>query len=398
MNTTTTNTTITTCWTPSLRRYAPQDAATLASPTDAPVVAEDYPALAAALLDHRRASSDRQDAVYGVLAAAQVPQHRVEPRSGQLRAVRLPATDLPGGGNLYQLLACLDLTGWDGVVAAGDLAPCEVPEPGNVPLGLVWATRAGADGVAVHQEDARRSGTTVHPNTVVGSNTDFTRAAIGRRFRTPLPYTLVYSMVTECVSDPDGEVAQVILDPTIDDKAVIEALGLTAGVSPELVDQVCPEVATRASEVVPSIQSTSDDLVVTPDLINWMGGGFFRLGLTADLETGFLVRAVYALAVAANPNDPRGEQVRRTLAALTRDHGHRVVDRNNLFNLLCAIVLNPKTIHPLLQGTRRDTYPPRLRFGQALVALLEACDPNPGMPLLARRVAALHAATEGTRG
>ena len=373
--------------------------ATWASPTHAPVVANDYPALATALLDHHR-RSDRQSAVYGVLPAEQNPHHRGGPSTGHLRAVRLPATDLPGGGNLYQQLACLDLTGWDGVVAVGDLAPCEVPEPENATPGLVWATRAGADGFAVLRTGAQRSRATILPNAVVGGATHFARAAIGRRFRTPLPFVLVCRMVTEVVDDPDSPVARVLLDPTVDDEVVIDSLGLAAGVSHELVEQLCPQLATRASEVLPTIESTAEDLAVTPDLNDWMGGGFFRLGLTADLEAGFLVRAVYALAVAANPNDPRGEQVRRTLAALTqaftRDHGHRLVPREYHFDLLCSIVLNPYAIHRLLVGSYKDSYPPQQRFHQALVALLETCDP--GMPLLARRVAALHAAAEGTRG
>lgn len=192
-----------------------------------------------------------------------------------------------------------------------------------------------------------------------------------------------------------------MLDPCVDDATIVAEFGLASGVSPALIDQVCPDMATLVSEVVPAMDCAGCEIVVTPELVEWMGGVFFRLGLHADLEPDFLVYAAGAITAFADPDDARGEPVRQRLAELVEagasDLGQPALDEQERLHLLCSIVFDPRTIRRLLFGLTNNSYAPWSRFAEALRQLLADSAPHPDMPLIARRVAAMLDAAEDAR-
>ena len=109
-------------WTPTVRRIAPDDLITMATPARVAGHGATYHELADSVLDaYEPGGWDQQSAVYGVLPARMGPPLAAETSdTEQLVAVRIPDPDVPDVYSPYHLLACLDLTAWHGALLVSE--------------------------------------------------------------------------------------------------------------------------------------------------------------------------------------------------------------------------------------------------------------------------------------
>ena len=401
-------TTDTTCWTPTPRRLAPQDLLSWATPTHIAAVGEDYQSLSEALFDaHTQGGWDQPPAVYGVLTADQLrtaaptlaPYH-----PGALTALRLPAADVPNPHSPYQLMACLDLTGWRGAMAvvegwapSGDKVRTETRV-------LQYAGTDGAEAAALRSRTRHGESPTEYVASCAGAVRDFLRAAVGRRFRTPLPTLVTHGLVSDYLT---RELAghDDLTDPTLTDAEVVHRLGFSDGMPTWLVDALYPTLAGTVGEIVESVPRNCSDIAVTPDLVDWLGMDFFRLGIVHVADRDFLVRATWAVLEVANPESETGTSVRRRLAKFDQEFratnddsiaARFVADPAFAANAVALMLFAPDGHLWVSVGSQPGESPAMRKLLRALRTLFKSCDPtSPDLPLLAHRIGVLADAADG---
>ena len=401
-------TTDTTCWTPTPRRLAPQDLPSWATPTHIAAIGEDYQSLNEALFDaHTQGGWDQPHAVYGVLTADQL--RTVAPTlalhvPGALMAVRLPSADVPRRHNLHHLLACLDLTGWHGAMVVVEGWATSAGQVRTETRMLQYATAAGDDGFAMRRRTRHGESPTEYVAGCAGAVGDLLRAAVGRRFRTPLPTLVAHGLVSDYLTRGLAGHDD-LTDPTLTDAEVVHRLGFSDGMPTCLVDALYPTLAGTVGEIVPSVPEDGPDIAVTPDLVEWLGMDFFRLGAAQFTDRDFLVRATWAVLEVANPDSETGTSVRRRLARFDQEFSATnddsiaagfVADPAFAAGLVASLLLAPGGHLWVSVGSQPGESPAMRKLLRALRTLFKSCDPtSPDLPLLAHRIGVLADAADG---
>ncbi len=196
------------------------------------------------------------------------------------------------------------------------------------------------------------------------------------------------------------------MDATLTDGEVIQRIGFADGVPAPLVDDLFPALAGTVGDIVESVPRHGADMAVTPDLVDWLGMDFFRLGAAHVVDRDYLVSATLTVLEVANPDSDAGVPVRQRLAQVNKESRAAIND-----SITARLVTDPAvaagTVAHLLfarggdlwvaQGSQPGQPPAVRKFVRALRKLFLACDPtSPDLPLLARRIGVLADAAEGT--
>jgi hypothetical protein len=406
-------TTDTTCWTPTPRRLAPHDLPSWATPTDIVAAGEDYQGLTEALLDaHTPGGWNQPPAVYGVLTANQL--HTIAPTltphvPDALMAVRIPGPDVPqscGRYGAYHLLACLNLTGWHGVVVVSEAWARKGANARTEMRMLQFAAADGTDGGGARRRISRGESPTEHTGTWPGTLRDFLRATVGHRFRPPLPTQLVQHLIVGYLSGDLGFPMTDLMDPALTDDEVVQRLDFTDGVPAPLVDAIFPNLASTVGDIVDSMPRHGYDIAVTPELVDWLGMDFFRLGAAQLTDRDFLVRATWTVLEVANPDCANGTLVRQRLAGVDREGSattddsiaaRLVADPAFAADAVAHILFAPDGHLWVADGDESGQSPAVRSFVRALRTMFHLCEHiSPELPLLAHRIGVLADAAEGT--
>lgn len=373
-------------WTPTPRRYTPEDLASALRIGPAP----DYPALASAVLDAY--DPDKWGLRPEVWAVEEAPDG--------LWAVLVPFVDISGRTSAYHQLACLDLGAFAGAVVVQEGYGKGLATGGREEARIAFFT--SADGAEGSELRLRANGRTLVLDGLSGCVAAFLRAALGRRFRQPLPPELVECIVRAGVSGGDDDLLDTLLCEGYSDAEFVDVLGFAEGVPAELLEQLYPRRAYCLADVVPGLAEPGvRGIAMTDALVDWLGEDFFRVGAQDLMPSPYLVRASWAALRVADPDDERGSAMRRRMARMLAEAPPeaglaRALDEVCEAQLVATLLFSPEGPRLLAAGVKPGAPPEMRKFYRALRALFHDCDPRrPDVPLLARRMGVLAEAAEG---
>lgn len=388
-----------TLWTPTLLNLPFDTFDDWASPDDVTAAADNFPDLCDALLDaHAGGGWDQPAVIYAVgRAAAPFASANSATGTGDLVAVRLPDRDLPNMLSTYHLLAGLNLAGWDGVVTVTEVWMTEVRAGAGdyrrEGRAAYYATSAGGSGGASRYRTRDGETASMHGN-VGGPLFHFLRASLGIRFRAALDWCVAAVTIDSYVNGEHLGPFTALADTSISDSEAVEASGLADGMLPEVRDLLFPRLAGSFTELQVGCSVALGNIAVTPDMLDWLGLDFFRIGALNTVDRNYLVRVAWLALQVADPDSQCGQMVLRR--ALRADFGTGGQDPGCVAGQLAVRLFSPEGITLVSQGSMPGQSAAERKMWRAVRTLFAACDPtSPEVPMFARRLGLVQDACEG---